>query len=169
MESARVFPCVVCTSKHLISRVEKKKMMMKYIDEIIDLTQDMSNFECLKNASVTHHYLTTRLQYKTLKYLRAIYSILYKILTKLSKQPSSVISYIEGPLKNTERSMIFRLLTRTIVEHSYSLGTYFLEIDADSCIWRTSCDETITLLNRIRKFLWKYCLTYHRKKCKDCK
>ena len=159
---------MVCTSKHLISRVEKKKMMMKFIDEIIDLMEDMSKFDCLRNASVTNHYLTTRLQYKTLKYLGAIYSILYKLLTKLSMQPGTEISYINGPLKNSERSLIVSLLCKTIVEHSYLLGRYYLKIDADSNIWRTSCDETISLLNRIRKFLLTYSLTYHCKKCRDC-
>ena len=48
MDAARVFPCVVCTNKHLISKREKKRMLLKYIDGNIDVIAHISEYYCLK-------------------------------------------------------------------------------------------------------------------------
>ena len=84
MDFARVFQYMVCTTKHLISRREKKKMMMNSIDSNIDITLSISKLTCLSEASPIQHFLTTRLQYRTLKLLCAICSILVKLFKKHS-------------------------------------------------------------------------------------
>ena len=67
LDAARVLPCVVCTNKHLISKREKKRMLLKYIDGNMDVITHISEYYFLKEASTFNHFLTTRLQYITLK------------------------------------------------------------------------------------------------------
>ena len=170
MDSARVFPCMVCTKKHMISRKEKKKMMMNLVDSNIDLIKDISTYNCLRNASTSNHFLTTRLQYRTLKYLGAIYSIIYKLSLQQSLKPYPIsrLQYTGRPMKHYERSKLFSDFCEKIIEQTYVLGDHFLKIETDDNLWRFSNDKAIFLLKRINRFLWTYALTYHAKKCKDC-
>ena len=131
MDFARVFQCVVCTTKHLISRREKKKMMMNSIDSNIDITLSISKLTCLSEASPVQHFLTTRLQYRTLKLLCAICSILVKLFKKHSLYTGYKIRWTGGPLNCYQRSELLKELCDKIVKHSYILGEHFLKIDTD--------------------------------------
>ena len=169
MDSARVFSCMVCSRPHLVSRIEKKKMLMKYIDGNIDIISHISEYACLRNAVSSHHFFTTRLQYKTLKYLQAISSIIIKISLKHSIHISRIPHpYISGPLTCHQRSHLFVHLCREIITNSYLLGEHFLAIDTEDNAWRHTFDEPIQLIHRINKSLWTYALSYHPHKCRDC-
>ena len=104
MDAARVFPCVVCTNKHLISKREKKRMLLKYIDGNMDVITHISEYYCLKEASTFNHFLMTRLQYKTLKYLRVILSIIRKLSVKLSIKIHTSTLYMCEPLTCKQRA-----------------------------------------------------------------
>ena len=104
MDSARVFPCMVCSHPHLISHIEEKKMLLKNIDGNIDIISDIAQYDCLQHASASHHFLTTRLQYRTLKYLCAISSMLTKLNLKHSVTISPSHPYVCGPLTCFQRS-----------------------------------------------------------------
>ena len=162
MDSARVFPCMVCTNKHLISRIEKKKKMMNLTDENIDIIQDILGYSCMNQASTSQHYLTTRMQYKTLKFLRFIYTVLYKLFFKHKLYPVYKLPYMEGPLK------LFTELCQNIIQYSYVLGEHFLQIATDHDSWRQFNNQAIYLLHRINQSLWSYGLTFHPTKCYQC-
>ena len=168
MDFARVFQCMVCTTKHLISRREKKKMMMNYIDNNIDIILSISKLTCMSEASPVQHFLTTRLQYRTLKLLCAICSILVKLFTKHSLYTGYKVRWTGGPLNCYQRSDLLKELCDKIVKHSSILGEHFLKIDMDENCWRSDFDETVYLLHRINRSLWRYALGYHAKNCKDC-
>ena len=169
MEYARVFPCMVCSHSHLISRVQKKKMLLNYIDGNIDIIRDISGYNCLSVPSTSVNYITTRLQYKTIEYLRAIASI----IRKLSHQHSIRICtlqpyYVWGPLTCHERSQYFAHLCREIITNSNVVGEHFRNIDSDESCWRKTFDETVYLMYRINRSLWAYYLRYHPRNCRDC-
>ena len=169
MDSARVHQCMVCTSKHPLSSVEKKKMIMNYTDENIDMLNELSKYSCLKLASPANHFMTTRLQYRTLKFLSSIFSIISKLLKAHTKtQPKINIPDLDGPLDCYQRSELFDLLCHKIIKNSYILGENFLKIDTDDLCWRQAFDQTIYLLHRINKSLWTYSLKYHPVRCHDC-
>ena len=138
---------------------------MNLIDENIDIIQDILGYSCMNQVSTSQHYLTMRMQYKTLKLLRSIYTILYKLFWKHNLHPVYALPYMEGPLKCNERSKLFTELYQNIIQHSYVLGEYFLQIDTDNNSWREFNDQTIYLLHRINRSLWSYGLTFHPKKC----
>ena len=169
MDTARVFPCVVCTNKHLISKREKKRMLLKYIDGNMDVITHISEYCCLKEASTFNHFLTTRLQYKTLKYLRAILSIIRKLSVKLSINIHTSTLYMCGPLTCEQRAHFFVHRCKEIIKNSYILGEYFLKIDMEDELWRDNFDESIYLMYRINRSLWSYNLKYHPRHCRDCK
>ena len=170
MDSARVLPCMVCHCPHFVSCINKKQMLMKYIDGNIDIISHISEYQCLCNASSSHKFLTTRLQYKTLKFLRAIYSIITKLKKKHFIQMSSPTHpYVCGPLTCDQRSLYFKFLCKEIIHNLYVLGEHLLAIDTDENAWRHAYDETIQLMHRINSSLWTYCLRYHPRKCRDCR
>ena len=169
MDSTRVFPCMVCHRPHFISQIDKKKMLLKYIDGNIDIISHISEYNCLKDASTSDQYLTTRLQYRTLRFLRAILSILNKLGLKHSvHMPLNPHPYISGPLTCEQRSHFFIFLCREIIRNSYLLGEHFLNIDTDENAWRSTFDETVQLVHRINKSLWTYSLMHHPRNCRDC-
>ena len=168
MDFARVYPCMVCKNKHLISARDKKKKKMNLTDENIEILKDLLAHPCLTKASSSQHFLTTRLQYRTLKFLGAIYTILRKLFIKLNLHPTYKLPDMDGPLKCYERSQLFIDLCQNIIKHSYILGEHFLEIDTGNNSWRELNDEPIYLLHRINKSLWTYGLTYHLRKCYEC-
>ena len=116
MDFARVHSCVVCPRKHNVSMIQKKKMLISYVDSNIDIIQDMSKYQCLNRASPENQFLTTRLQYRTLKYLCAICSILLKLFRKHSVPTNYKIMYTGGPLNCYQRSDLFTELTKKIVK-----------------------------------------------------
>ena len=123
---AWVFQCVVCTTKHLISRREKKNMMMNSIDSNIDITLSISKLTCLSEASPD--YQTT---VPNMKLLCAICSILVKLFKKHSLYTGYRIRRTGGPLNCYQRSELLKELCDKIVKHSYILGEHFLKIDTD--------------------------------------
>ena len=160
---------MVCSRPHFVSRVEKKCMLLKYIDGNIDIIDHISQYSCMQLPSTSIHYMTTRLQYKTLKFLRAISSIIRKLSLRHSINTSfSSDRYICGPLNCQQRSHFFINMCREIKRNSYLVGEHFLEIDAEENAWREEFDETIYLMYRINRSLWAYCLRYHPCHCKDC-
>ena len=166
MDSARVLPCMVCSHQHNISMVEKKKMLMKYIDGNIDIINNITQYVCLLYPSTSIKYTTTRLQYKTLKYLRAISSIIRKLIYQDSIHTlHSRLCNISGPFTCYQRSEFFIFLCTEIIENSYVLGEHFLTIDSDENGWRCNFDETIYLMYRINRSLWAYTLRYHPHYC----
>ena len=99
MDSARVFPCMVCRRPHFILRIDKKKMLLKYLDGNIEIISHISEYDCLRNASMAYHYMTTRLQYRTVKFLWAIHSIITKLGIRHSVHfPAYPHPYVCGPL-----------------------------------------------------------------------
>ena len=88
-----------------LSGIRKKKMNLT--DEKIDILKDLLAYPCLTKASSYQHFLTTRLQYRTLKFLGAIYTILRKLFIKLNLHPTYKLPDMEGPLKCYERSQLF--------------------------------------------------------------
>ena len=169
MDSARVLPCMVCSHQHNISRVEKKKVM-KYIDGNIDIINNIMQYVCLWSPSMCIKYTMTRLQYKTLKYLKAISSIIRKLMYQHSIHTlHSHLCNVSGPLTCYQRSELFIFLCTEITENSYVVGEHFLKIDSDENGWRHNFDETIYLMYRINRSLWAYTLRYHPCYCRDCK
>ena len=147
--------------------IQKKKMLISYVDSNVDIIQDMSKYQCLNRASPENQFLTTRLQYRTLKYLCAICSILLKLFRKHSLPTNYKIMYTGEPLNCYQRSDLFTELTKKIVKHSYILGKHFMKIDSDDLRWKEEFDETIYLMHKVNHSLWNYVLNYHLQKCKD--
>ena len=168
MDSARVYLCMVCTNKHLISRIEKKKKMMNLIDENVDIIQDILGYSCMNQASTSQNYSTTRMQYKTLKFL-PFTQYITNYFSNISGTLVYKLPYMEGPLQCSQRSQLFTELCQNIVQHSYVLGEHFLQIDTDHDSWRQFNDQAIYLLHRINQSLWSYGLTFHPTKCYQCK
>ena len=135
MDCARVSLCMVWSSSHVISKKEKKKMLLKYIDGNIDVISHISQYHCLEKASKCHHFSTTRLQYKTLKYLRAISSIIRKLSLKLSIYIRTSNPYICGPLTCQQRAHFFVHLCQEIIKNLHILGEHFLKIETDDKCW----------------------------------
>ena len=168
MDSARVFTCMACSRPHCISRIEKKRMLLKYVDGNIDIISHISSYDCLCLASPHHRYSTTHLQYQTLKFLQSISSIITKLMTNHSLYTSSHHQYISRPLTCHQRSHFFNFLCNDIIHNSYILGEHFLKIDTLDNWWRLEFDSTIKLLNKINRSLWSYTLRHHPHNCLDC-
>ena len=169
MDSAKVFICMVCSRPHPILRIEKKRMLLKYVDGNIDIISHISSYDCLCLASPHHRYSTTHLQYRTLKFLQSISSIITKLMKNhCVSLTSSRHPYISGPLTCHQRSHFFNFLCNHIIRNSYILGEHFLKIDTLDNLWRLEFDSTIKLLNKINRSLWSYALRHHPHKCRDC-
>ena len=143
-------------------------MMMNSIDSNIDITLSISKLTCLSEASPVQHFLTMRLQYRTLKLLSSICSILVKLFKKHSLYTGYKIRWTGGPLNCYQRLELLKELCDKIVKHSYILGEHFLKIDTEENSWRSDFDKTIYLLHKINRFLWRYALGYHTMNCRDC-
>ena len=127
-------------------------------------------YVCLRLPSTSIKYTMTRLQYKTLKYLRAISSIIRKLMYQHSICTlHSCLCNISGSLTCYQRSEFFIFLCTEITKNSYVLGEHFLTMDSDENGWRRNFDETIYLMYRINRSLWVYTLRNHPCYCRDCK
>ena len=146
-----------CHSRH--SQHDDDDKMMNLIDENIDLIQDILWYSCMNQASTSQHFLTTRMQYKTLKFLRSIYTVLYKLFFKHKLYPVYKLPYMEGSLKCSHHSQLFTELCQNMIQHSYVLGEHFLQIDTDHDSWRQFNDQAIYLCHM------SYGLTFHPTKC----
>ena len=113
MDSARVFPCMVCHRPHFILRLDKKKMLLKYLDGNIDIIAHISEYDCLRHASTAHNYMTTRLQYSS--QISSGYSfhnnqIGHQTFCALSFIPTSL--YVWPPHLQTEVPILHILMQR---------------------------------------------------------
>ena len=115
---------------------------MNSIDSNIDITRNISKLTCLTEASPVQNFQTTRLQYRTLKLLCAICSILVKLFKKHSLYTGYKIRWTGGPLNCYRHSELLKELCEKIVKHSYILGEHFLKIGLISMRLSTCCTES---------------------------